>query len=314
VDYGSDQAAYADKYELKTNEDLNDWSDLITFIDFINNSSDADFQTQLASKLELQQFLRSAALDNLFANLDSYTGSARNYYLYHNQMTGLWQWIKWDGNESFGSYTNGVNNILNMPLDYVETDRPLLERIFDDVVLYDMYKAEVCDIVENLFNSTVMDAQIDATYALAQASVYADDNKMYTNADFDDIIDSNLTGGGGGPGGGGTTYGLKPFVASRSAYALGAVDCSVYSGLEELQTYDIRHYPDPAQDILYVASSEQSLESIVLIDMQGRSLLSFAVSGIGKINISLDDVSVGSYILRYHMQDGETGVERFVKE
>ena len=33
---GTDPAVYADRYELKTNEDVNDWSDLISFIDFIN--------------------------------------------------------------------------------------------------------------------------------------------------------------------------------------------------------------------------------------------------------------------------------------
>ena len=38
VDYGTDPAVYADRYELKTNEDVNDWSDLVSFIDFINNT------------------------------------------------------------------------------------------------------------------------------------------------------------------------------------------------------------------------------------------------------------------------------------
>ncbi len=83
VYYGAQQSAYEAKYELKTNEDVNDWSDLIDFIDFINNSDDETFENELANRLELNQFLRSAAMDNLFSNLDSYTGSARNYYIYH---------------------------------------------------------------------------------------------------------------------------------------------------------------------------------------------------------------------------------------
>lgn len=47
--------------------------------------------------------MKSLVLDNLFSNLDSYTNSARNYYIYHNPVNGLWEWIKWDCNEAFGS-------------------------------------------------------------------------------------------------------------------------------------------------------------------------------------------------------------------
>lgn len=45
--------------------------------------------------------------------------------------------------------------------------------------------------------------------------VYADDNKMYSSADFDTNIEADLSGGGGGPMGG-QTYGLKPFVTNRA--------------------------------------------------------------------------------------------------
>ena len=151
VDYGSAQSSYTDRYELKTNETANDWTDLIDFIDFINNSSDTDFEANLHTRLELTEFLRSAALDNLFSNLDSYTGSARNYYLYHNLTTGKWEWIKWDGNETFGSYTNGVNTITNLPLNYSNSDRPLLNRIFNNPTLYQTYLIELCDIANKLF-------------------------------------------------------------------------------------------------------------------------------------------------------------------
>ena len=70
-----------------------DWSDFIGFIEFINTASDEQFENELGDHLDLQAYLRSAALDNLFANLDSYTLSARNYYLYQNTTLGRWQWI-----------------------------------------------------------------------------------------------------------------------------------------------------------------------------------------------------------------------------
>ena len=82
--YGTSQASYESSHELKSNEDANDWTDLIEFIDFINNSSDIEFETE-HNHLDLGPFLSSAALDNIFSNLDSYTQSARNYYIYHQE-------------------------------------------------------------------------------------------------------------------------------------------------------------------------------------------------------------------------------------
>ena len=71
---GTDLPVYADRYELKTNENVNDWSDLISFIDFINNTDLDAFGAGIDFRMDVDG-LRSAALDMLFSNLDSYTGS-----------------------------------------------------------------------------------------------------------------------------------------------------------------------------------------------------------------------------------------------
>jgi len=248
LDYGSDYAPYEARYELKTNEDLNNWSDLIDFIDFINNSTDEEFSTELDFVLEVDEYLRSVALDMLFSNLDSYTGSARNYYMYHNLTTNRWEWIKWDGNEAFGSYTNGAGNMLTLDIDYHNINRPLLERVFADEVLYERYLQEVCSLTEQFFNPTYMDNRIDEIKALVQAAVYADDAKMYSNAQFETNIESDLTIGGGP--GGGTVYGLKPFVSSRSSYVSSQIDCSIINSIDEIDALEFNLVPNPASDYL----------------------------------------------------------------
>ena len=92
--YGTNQVDYEARYELKTNETSNDWSDLIEFTDFIENSTAAVFESELGNYIEINEYISSAALDNLFSNLDSYTESARNYYIYHNLTSDKWEWIK----------------------------------------------------------------------------------------------------------------------------------------------------------------------------------------------------------------------------
>ena len=69
--------------------------------------------------------------------------------------------------------------------------------------LYARYLDHVCELTETLFNDTHLHERIDVVTELIASSVYADDNKMYSNADFDVNVVSNLSGGGG-------PYGERP--------------------------------------------------------------------------------------------------------
>ncbi|MFK7755294.1 MAG: CotH kinase family protein [Flavobacteriales bacterium] len=312
--YGDDQASYETRYELKTNEEENDWSDLVEFIDWINNSTDADFAAQIQDKIEFTEFLRSLALDNLFSNLDSYLGSARNYYIYHNAATDKWEWIKWDGNESFGSYTNGVNNVDNLALDYVNSSRPLIERIYDDNELYQQYLIQMCDITENYFNSAYMDNRIDQIVDLVQEAVYADTEKMYENSDFDTNIESDISGGGGpgggGPGGG-TTYGLKSFVSAKSSFVANNLDCtiSVANGLEQ---GEFSVYPNPTDDFVYVSSSNSRIVSAQLLNALGQEVLDIEFHTANFLELDLKGLESGLYYLALQSESGLQSTQKVV--
>ena len=106
---GSDPTPYFDYYQLKTNEDLNDYSQLIEFINILNNQSPVDFPTLLEPVFDVQTALAGLALDNLFVNLDSYLAVAHNYYLYDRDESGKMTHIHWDTNESFGRFLLGVS-------------------------------------------------------------------------------------------------------------------------------------------------------------------------------------------------------------
>ena len=250
---GNAQSAYESSYELKSNENANDWSDLIEFIDFINNTSDSEFETNLGSQMDLGPFLSSAALDNLFGNLDSYTQSARNYYIYHNIGMGKWQWIKWDGNEAFGTYGfMGGLSPSNLDIYYYAFNRPLLERVFAIQSLKDQYTSEVCLLLSTVFQPDYLNPIIDEMKELIKEDVYADNNKMFSNSDFDTNIETNLSGGGGGPGPGGSIEGLKSFIQERYNYLLTAVDCEPFAGITAEGINDISIYPNPSDSKILI--------------------------------------------------------------
>lgn len=272
---GPDASDYGDAYELKMNES-DDWSDFIGFIEFINTASDEQFENELGDHLDLQAYLRSAALDNLFANLDSYTLSARNYYLYQNTTLGRWQWIKWDCNETFGSYAFGVpGNMteLDVEFDGGNYDRPLLERILANENLKNAYLAEMCELRELYFNSEYLDPRLDAIQALIQSAVYNDDNKMYSNTHFAANFDNNLNtggpGGGGGPGG--SLYGLHSFVADRSAFVANEVDCTGLGTSELSDRQPFAVYPNPTDGRVTLAwNASGEYPTIEVYDLRGQ--------------------------------------------
>ncbi len=300
--YGTAQSLYEARYELKTNEDLNDWSDFIDLIDFINNSSDVDFETDLESHLDVYNFIRSAALDNLFSNLDSYTGSARNFYLYHNLTSNQWEWIKWDGNESFGSYggggPGGGMDMTTLPVNYLDNNRPLLERIFNNTTLYNQYLKEVCLLNEQFFNPDFLHPKIDGFKTLIQNSVYADNNKMYSNQNFDDNIENNITAGGG-PGGGGVTYGLKSFVSSKNTFMNNTLDCSLLTTTQDPFLQPILVSPNPTHCFTKIRW-DGTPDFLTVINSLGQVVFQENLTGKTEATLDFSGLDSGFYQLLIH--------------
>jgi spore coat protein CotH len=265
---GADQALYENAYDLKQTES-NGWDDLIDLIEFINNATDDAFETELADRLDLTPYLQSAALDNLFSNLDTYTLSARNYYLYFNVTSNEWQWIKWDSNETFGSYAFGVpGNMTELDLDFDggNQDRPLLERIMASDALRAAYHAEMCWLRENWFNSAFLEPRLDELKALIQSAVYADDNKMFSNNQFENNFNTNQGGMGG------TLYGLKPFIEDRADYVDSNLDCTASIAHSDAGNAYVSVYPNPASEELNITFDEP-FTSLCIFNAQGQEVL-----------------------------------------
>jgi spore coat protein CotH len=286
VYYGAASNNYSGRYELKTNEVLNDWSDLVSLISFINTSLDTDFGNNLAANVNKDLLIKSFVSDNLFSNLDSYLNSARNYYIYHNQTTGLWEWIKWDGNESFGMYSGGpgLGNLEQLAPNYVAANRPLLSKIFANTALYNEYKAEMCVQLQNTFKPANINTKIDALKDLIQNDVTNDVNKMYTTQNFIDNIESNVSISGGGPMENQTMLGLKSFISNRSTYLASSISC-VLGDDKISQDQSTIAFPNPFQSSFTINSS---MKDIKIVDLSGKEI-TFETKIIGnttKINLS----------------------------
>jgi spore coat protein CotH len=132
-DRGDDKASYRTLYELKTNEDADDYTGLLRFIAVLNRTPEASFQTEIEKVLDVPSALAYLAVNNFCLNIDSYVGLAHNYYMYERKSDGKFTFFAWDGNLAWGGLSFGVNGqqLPALATDWTQQagQRPLLTRL-----------------------------------------------------------------------------------------------------------------------------------------------------------------------------------------
>lgn len=229
---GTSAAAYKARYELDTNEEEDDWSGLIAFLDALNSTATASLPGKLEPLCDVENMLDGLALDILFANTDSYIGSASEYYVYQRSSDGRFVRIHWDLNESFGTTGDGspsVSNPMQMSPFWLPTSsggpgggggtsRPLASKLWA-VDAYDRYYLQALGrMLRGGFDPATMSARVTELANLIRSHVEADTRKLYTKAQFETALTSQVSSGQV------PIYGLGQFVSGRYAYLRALLD------------------------------------------------------------------------------------------
>ena len=221
---GEDSSAYYAAYELKSDDG---WAELIDLCDTLENHTAAVNQI-----LDVDRALWMLAFDNALVNLDSYIGAfQQNYYLYRDDY-GRFLPLVWDLNESFGRFSmagsgpplNGLTakQRLDPLLHADEADFPLVSRLLADDTHRRMYVAHFKTILLENFADGSYRTAAQALQDVIAPAAQADQNLLFSYAQFLANLDSSTSGGGGGgPGGGGSTVGITELMDGRSDYLLG---------------------------------------------------------------------------------------------
>ncbi len=208
---GTDRA-----YSLKINELTDDYSDLAHFIDVLNNSSPGNFPSAIEKVFDVNNFIKSTVIDILTGNWDGYIYNKNNLYLYHNTETGLFEYIPYDLDNTFGIDWFGIdwgNRDINAwgPSE----SRPLFDRIMQVPAYKERFAYYMHETLLNYFNITKMGPAIDAKELLIALSAERDSFRTldygYSVDDFLNSCTQALSGH--------VKYGLKPYITARSGSA-----------------------------------------------------------------------------------------------
>jgi hypothetical protein len=246
--YGKGDSLYTSHYELKTDGSTTAWPALIGFIDTLNNV--ANTAAVLPTKVNLSSVYKVLGADILFANLDSYINSGRNFYVYFLPSNGKMEWIVWDVGLSFGAYAVGVSKLETMNVLYVvrSTDRPFAGKIFNTPELKKAYLQTLNILFANYFTSARLFSHIDSIANIIRLYVNEDPLKMYTSLQFETNITSDINADGGG---GMRKPGLKSFITARQASVQSQLTSLGGTGIYETKgsvpsTFSLdQNYPNP---------------------------------------------------------------------
>ncbi|HET7821965.1 MAG TPA: CotH kinase family protein [Ornithinibacter sp.] len=97
---GTDPASYDQVFDQESGDD--DLTPLIEFLQFVNDSSDADFASGLGERLDVESFATYLALEDLMDNYDAIDGPGNNSYLWWDRESRRMTVVGWDHNLTFG--------------------------------------------------------------------------------------------------------------------------------------------------------------------------------------------------------------------
>ncbi|MBK7569756.1 MAG: CotH kinase family protein [Bacteroidetes bacterium] len=242
---GPSQSEY-NTYELITNEQQNDKSDLVNLADVLNNTPIADLSCELEKIFDVAGFLKIYALDVSTGHWDNYGANQNNYYLYHNQSTGKFQFLSYDCDNVLGVDWFGIDwaerDIYNWNFD----DRPLVERLFQIPEYVDLFSYYLNQLSTTIMVPATIFPHIDSIRDLIAPAALEDVFRTYdygfTYDDFYDGFNTNNIIGH-------TPYGIENFISARVDNSLSQVELNDIAPILENETH-IKTLPQPGEEII----------------------------------------------------------------
>ena len=200
--------------------------DVVRLVDVLNNTPLSDLACALESVINVDDWLRQAAIEVVTGHWDGYTYNQNNFYLVRNPMDDRLEFVIYDTDNTWGIDWIGRDWANRDIYEWAQGsgNRPLYERLLEVPELRDRYTFYLDQLQSLYFNPTVLDPRIDALELQISPSAEADPyrplDQGFSISDFHDAFFMPL--------GGHVDYGLKDYVATRAG-----------SMVLELEPYDL---------------------------------------------------------------------------
>jgi hypothetical protein len=173
---GTNAASYRKNYELSTQNSTNPWAHLINCVTVLNRASTNQLRDKLEEVLAVDRWLWFLAIENIFADEDSYFAKGADYGFYYEPESGRIHPIEHDGNEAFSAGKVWLSPIQGAGA----SNRPLLKRLLGIPEVRQRYLAHLRTVLQESYNPAVVTPLINQYAALTAPAIALDSKKGYS--------------------------------------------------------------------------------------------------------------------------------------
>lgn len=198
----------------------------------------------------------------------------------------------WTGNSSNNTqYTDDVRGVLNFSgalrrASYIDANDPAIFSVHDDgddVVPYAAgYASIFAQPIIGMEGSFLMEQEAQSTGVSSELITIENSaghvSYFNTNQGTDTIL-------------------------QRSTSFLYEIVCPQFAGIEDLSTFELKVYPNPASELVTIESLHGSIESVVIYDQMGKVLYNHTGTT-NSLTVNTVELESGSYIIRSVAADG----------
>ena len=210
-DKGSNPAAYVPlPFKPETNEANPRPEFVAQWVQAVNQSSAAAFQSAVGEYIDFGKFIRHVAVEVFIGDYDGFVGNygVNNFYVYRFDNQKRFHMFPWDKSEAFKAPAD--SSIFHNLNDVSDAQRNrLFTRILSYPDLYDLYLDTLVQIANSASADNWLEQEIQKEYQQIRDAARADTTKPYSNDEFEAAI-----------------QGLLAFARTRSTQVLAQVGAS----------------------------------------------------------------------------------------
>ena len=278
-------------YDLTTNEEEDDYSDLAAFIGVLENSPDDRLVCDLDTIFNVYDYLKIMAASIFCGDWDGYIYNKNNFYLYHNTATGKFEYIPYDVDNTFGIDWFNIDwaqrNIYEWQPGGSEK-RPLYNRLIKDPELRRQFTFYARQLLASAIDVDSLVQSLEARKTMIAPYVATDPYyPLDYGYDYNDFLLS-YTGATGAH----VKYGLYPYLNARSL----SMNAQLEPGTMAPVIKYIRHRRDSQQAVTVRAYAEaEALPLSVVLhyttDNNSVQLANMNYEGTGMYSVTLEGIS-----------------------
>ncbi|HVK59821.1 MAG TPA: CotH kinase family protein [Candidatus Kapabacteria bacterium] len=186
---GATTNLYRQHYDLRSNNSTNAWDRLLNAIIVLNQTPADIYRDKVEEAFAVDSWLWFLAIENVFADDDSYWNKGSDYSFYYEVESGRIHPLQHDGNEAFVVQDVSLSPVQGSLL----TTRPLLYKLLAVPELRQRYLAHMRTVIAEQFHPSIMTRTIDHYHRLSVAEITVDPKKNFTMSTYTNELRSLKT-------------------------------------------------------------------------------------------------------------------------